>query len=650
MALVEVPNALAFSTMTSRAVSYAARVRPTVVAASLDALVVMTAVAVALVLRYDGAVPGGMWLKAEVFAVVAVAVFLAFGLRLGLYGHVWSYASVSEARRVLLAGGLATLVMTTLALALQLVDGAAFAEGSMLHQVLGGDPLPRSVPLIMGVLATGTFGLLRYQSRLFARGVQGKVVEGVPTLVVGAGDLGAWLVRQLQDGGPLRPVGFVDDDLSKSGRSVCGVRVLGITEEIAALVRAHGVESVVVAIADKTPALLRVVGEQARAAGVDVKSVPDASEILLKGMRPDDLRSLDTETLLGRASVRTDLTGAECLIRDQVVLVTGAGGSIGSEIARQVAAAQPRLLLALDNDETHLFDLMAGLPAAPAKPLLADVREEGRIRSLIAQYRPSLVFHAAAHKHVPILEEHPAEAIKTNVVGTKVLLEACEEFGVERFILVSTDKAVAPSSVMGSSKRIAEFLVADAARSSGRAYAAVRFGNVLGSRGSVVPTFARQIREGGPVTVTDPRMNRFFMTIPEATHLVLQAAAVAEGGDIIMLDMGQPVTILSLAEQMIKAAGLVPGLDIQIQVTGVRSGEKLEERLVDPLESVAETTHPSLRRVTPLPLESALLTEVVDRLRYLVAQGNEETTAREIVMLARDPGAALLTPPIALAG
>ena len=293
---------------------------------------------------------------------------------------------------------------------------------------------------------------------------------------------------------------------------------------------------------------------------------------------------------------------------------------------------------------------MAGLPSAPAKPLLADVREEGRIRSLIAQYRPSLVFHAAAHKHVPILEEHPAEAIKTNVVGTKVLLEACEEFGVERFILVSTDKAVAPSSVMGASKRIAEFLVADAARSSGRAYAAVRFGNVLGSRGSVVPTFARQIREGGPVTVTDPRMNRFFMTIPEATHLVLQAAAVAEGGDIIMLDMGQPVTILSLAEQMIKAAGLVPGLDIEIQVTGVRSGEKLEERLVDPLESVAETAHPSLRRVTPLPLQSPLLTEIVDRLRYLMAQGNDETTAREIVMLAHDPGEAFPPRHIALAG
>lgn len=652
MAYAEAVNAPTVAALTRRLARQAFRARATAMSASLDALVVLCAVAVALLLRYDGSPPGGMWPKAALFAGVAVGVFWAFGRRLGLYGHVWSYASIEEARKVLLAGGLATVTLTAFAFVLHAPTVAdSTTAGSFAYSLFSEDPLPRSVPLITGVLATGTLGLVRYQSRLFARRRPNQADKGAPTLVVGAGDLGAWLVRQLHEGGPLRPVGFVDDDTRKLGRSVCGVRVLGSTDEIAELVAERGVKTVVVAIADKTPGLLRVIGEQARAAGVEVKSVPDASEILLKGMRPDDLRSLDTERLLGRESIRTDLTGAECLIRDQVVLVTGAGGSIGSEIARQVTAARPRLLLVLDNDETHLFDLMAGLSSTtPVKPLLADVREESRIRSLIAQHRPSLVFHAAAHKHVPILEEHPKEAIKTNVLGTRVLLDACETFGVERFILVSTDKAVAPSSVMGASKRIAEFLVADSAYRTGLPYSAVRFGNVLGSRGSVVPTFARQIREGGPVTITDPRMNRFFMTIPEATHLVLQSSALAEGGDIIMLDMGEPVTIMSLAQQMIKAAGLVPGLDIEIQITGVRSGEKLEERLVDQSEAVSDTSHPSLRRVKPVRLDSLVLENVVDRLRELCVEGEDEATAREIVSLAREPDANMPLRSIAVAG
>jgi FlaA1/EpsC-like NDP-sugar epimerase len=615
---------------------YANRVRPAVVIAALDAVIVCLSVAAALLLRYDGSPPTSMWPKAALLAVLAVGSFIAFGRVLGVYGQVWTYASAREAGLLLTAGVLATLTLTGLtALASLAASTSPFELGPLRVTLLEGSPVPRSVPLIAGGLATGVLGLTRYHSRLFARRRFDQRTETPRVLVVGAGDLGSWLIRQFRDTRAATPVGFVDDDPGKQRRRVSGVAVLGRTPEIAEIVKDLDVEQVIVAIGRPTTELLLAVAEKARAAGATVKTVPDATEILLKGMRPDDLRSLDTERLLSRPSVQTDLTGIRDLLRGRVVLVTGAGGSIGSEIARQVAAAEPAQLLVLDNDETHLHDLRPDLPAAITLPLLADVRDELRIRRLVSRHRPSVVFHAAAHKHVPILEDHPCEAVQTNVLGTRTLLRACRDADVERFILISTDKAVAPSSVMGASKRVAELLVADMARETGRAYVSVRFGNVLGSRGSVVPIFARQIRDGGPVTITDPRMTRFFMTIPEATHLVLQAAGLAEGGDIFMLDMGSPVSIVSLAEQMIRASGQIPGVDVEIRVTGVRAGEKLAERLVDDHEVAAATGHPSLTRVTSNIPDAGTLEAEVDRMAGLCTDGDDLSVGSELLMLAR---------------
>ena len=612
---------------------YASRVRPAVVFSMLDATVIALSMAAALLLRFDGHPPPGMWPKAIAFALAAIVVFLAWGRRLGVYGQVWSYASIREAGQVLLTGVLATLTLTVLSVAAAWASQTATDGGAGLG-LFQGEPMPRSVPMIGGILATGVLGLTRYQSRLFSRRRMDAPSTQTRVLIVGAGEIGAWLVHQFRETAAVVPVGFVDDAPAKRHGRIGAVRVLGDSSDIADLVQRHLVDEVIVAIGTPDPEHLRRVAAAARSAGAVVKTVPTVSEILFKGMRPDDLRSLETEQLLGRTSVQTDLTHVRDLIRGRTVLVTGAGGSIGSEIARQVSAAEPARLLVLDNDETHLHDLRPDLPDDVTEYLLADIRDGSRIRRLVDLYRPSVVFHAAAHKHVPILEQHPSEAVQTNVLGTRELLRACHDAEVEHFILISTDKAVAPSSVMGASKRVAELLVADMARQSGRHYVSVRFGNVLGSRGSVVPIFARQIREGGPVTITDPRMTRYFMTIPEATHLVLQAAGLARGGEILMLAMGDPVSIVSLAEQMIRASGCIPGVDIEIQVTGTRPGEKLAEVLVDEQEAVSATAHPSILRIESHTPDGAILEGEIDMLADLGARGEEALSGRLLMELA----------------
>jgi FlaA1/EpsC-like NDP-sugar epimerase len=306
---------------------------------------------------------------------------------------------------------------------------------------------------------------------------------------------------------------------------------------------------------------------------------------------------LRIEDLLGREQVATDLDAVRDVVRGRRVLITGAGGSIGSEIARQVAEAEPGELILLDHDETHLHDVSATIDL-PVAQVLADIRDALAIDDVFAKWRPEVVFHAAAHKHVPLLEQHPCEAARTNVVGTHNVVEASRRFGAERFVFISTDKAVRPSSVMGASKRIGEQIVT-AKTPEGAKWCAVRFGNVLGSRGSVIPTFARQIAAGGPVTVTDPRMTRFFMSIPEAVQLVLQAATFAEGGEVFMLEMGVPVNILDLAERMIRLSGRNVGSDIAVRITGVRPGEKLEEELCAPGETAHPTSHPGIVRLYP---------------------------------------------------
>ncbi|MCY7288573.1 MAG: polysaccharide biosynthesis protein, partial [Cryobacterium sp.] len=344
--------------------------------------------------------------------------------------------------------------------------------------------------------------------------------------------------------------------------------------------------------------------------------------------------ALRIEDLLGRAQVETDLVAVRHLLEGRRVLVTGAGGSIGAEIARQVAACSPAHLVLLDHDETHLHDVATTM-SFPVVLDLADIRDADRLSRALVGHRPDIVFHAAAHKHVPILEDYPDEAVRTNILGTDNLLDAAQRAGVSRFVLISTDKAVQPSSVMGASKRMAEFLTVRAARETGLPYCAVRFGNVLGSRGSVVPTFMRQIEAGGPVTITDARMTRYFMSIPEAVQLVLQAAALSSGGEVFMLDMGEPMRIIDLAKRMIRLSGRRVGTDIEIRVTGTRPGEKLEERLRCDDELPESTAHPSVIRLNPFVPDGDTLLAAITTLAGLSAHEQREAVKHHLIGFTR---------------
>jgi FlaA1/EpsC-like NDP-sugar epimerase len=393
----------------------------------------------------------------------------------------------------------------------------------------------------------------------------------------------------------LTPVGFLDDDRVKVGMVIHGLSVLGTREDIPALVRKRGIDEVVIAMPTAPGRAIRDVVEICHQAGVACKTVPGVYELISGRVTIKQVRDVRIEDLLRREPVQIEGHDAAGYLEGRVVLVTGAGGSIGSELSRQIAVRRPQRLLLLGHGENSIYNILMEMrnvhPGMDVQPLLADIRDEGRLETLLAAHSPQVVFHAAAHKHVPLMERNVAEAVTNNVFGTHCLLAVAERHGVERFVLISTDKAVNPANVMGATKRVAELLVQEVAQRTGRAYVAVRFGNVLGSRGSVVPLFQRQIAEGGPVTVTHPEVERYFMTIPEAVQLVIQAGALGQGGEVFVLDMGEQMRVVDLAEALIRLHRLEPGRDIEIVFTGLRPGEKLSEELFATGEKIRRTRH-----------------------------------------------------------
>lgn len=557
--------------------------------AVLDVGVVLTAWLIAT--------PAAMRASGEVGSVLVVAgfVLLASAIQIvghrvaGMYGPVWEYASVEEAVRVVVGviGGVAAATVTLGVV--ELVTGAPF-------------PLS-TAPALAALLSLLGCGGVRFQARLYAaeRGEVARDTHRLRTVIVGAGAVGAALAHELtttDTGRSVRVVGFVDEDPSMARRSVRGLPVIGSTHDLAQVCLDNAIDRVLITTATTGPELRSTIA-RALATDAQVKVLPAASE---RGQGPlvRNLRDLDVTDLLGREPAPLGSEAIGEYLSGVTVLVTGAGGSIGSEVARQVIGFGPARLLVLDRDETLLHDLVTGpLAASGAEPILADICDERSIRSVFAQHRPDVVFHAAAQKHVPILEHFPAEAARVNVLGTLVVARTAAETGCRRFVHISTDKAADPCSVMGASKRAAEQIVFELGNQHDLPFVAVRFGNVLASRGSVVPTFLRQILEGGPITVTDPEMTRYFMTIPEAVGLVLQSGAMATEGRIYLLDMGEPVPILGLANQMIRLAGLRPDDDIKIEITGLRPGERLHERLHDDAEVVHPSAHASISSLEP---------------------------------------------------
>lgn len=592
-----------------RIARWASRCRTAFPLVLLDSTLCVSAYIGALMLRFDGDVTRAYWKVFWAFLPIAIAAHLVSNWLWRLDGAIWKHASVHEARHIALAG--------TTALAALLV----FVSITESYRV------PISVVLLGGLLSTLLMGALRFHSRLFAlRRHDGRSVHRVA--VLGAGEAGAGIVREMLRNPRLglHPAVVLDDDPRKIGKSLQGVRIVGRIDELAALAGTFDIHQALLAIPSADKELVSRALEASAAVGVPLKVLPGVSELVRGPASVRDARQTRIEDLLGRAQVETDLDAVQLLLAGRRVLVTGAGGSIGSEIVRQVAASGADEIVALDHDDTHLHEI-AGQTDGQIISVLADVRHREHLQQIFRRYRPEVVFHAAAYKHVPILETHACEAASTNVLGTKVLLETAAASGVQHLVVISTDKAVCPSSVMGASKWMGEQLMLAMAPPEGR-YCAVRFGNVLGSRGSVIPTFTSQIAAGGPVTVTHRDMTRYFMSIPEAVQLVLQAAAMARGHDIFMLDMGEPVRIMDLARRMITLAGREPGTDIEIRVTGMRPGEKLAEELRAPGEDADATQHPSILRVHPLPVPDAVLIDAVQRLSTSVQTCDEDEAAR----------------------
>jgi FlaA1/EpsC-like NDP-sugar epimerase len=597
-----------------------AQLRVDISFAIVDAMLIGVAYLAALGIRsLDGQLPTVWWSRVLLVLPAIIAVHLVANVFMGTYGHVWEYASIGEAKKVLAASFWAS---------------TALVLGNL---AIGGTPrlVPLSVLILGGLLTLGFLGVVRFRSRLFSFHRSLKLDSRDRVLILGTGKRAADLARNAVRGPyAVNVVGFVSSGSMDGNRRLAGLPVLGELEDIASLITRYGIHQVIVA-SEGASVLARRLVDLCVDVDVRLRIMPDFDELFTGHDGGPDIRDLELDDLLLRPRVSTDLDSVESTLYGKTVLVTGAGGSIGSEIVAQVLAFMPKRVIAMDHDETHLHDGMLRW-AAPAGtkliPALCDLRDQAKLRRLIEKYQPHVVYHAAAHKHVPILERWPEEAIKTNVVGTANLIEAVRENRTERFVLISTDKTVEPKGVMGASKRVAEMLTQSAAETSsdGCIFTAVRFGNVLGSRGSVVPTFMEQIRTGGPVTITDEGMTRYFMTISEAVELVLQASALADNGEVFVLDMGQPVRILDLAHRMIRLAGLVPGRDIEVKITGARPGEKLIEELAHgPLVS---SPHPQINIATaPVP-GPVTLYEFVQRLDQLSTTSRGRREMKDLLL------------------
>lgn len=606
----------------------AARVRADVSFALVDAFIIAMAYVAGLVARFmDGLGVSADWWPSFWRVVPAVVlVHLIANVAFGTYGHVWEYASVAEALRVGAASATAGFVIVV-----GLVIG---------RDALGVvQPIPISVVLLGAMFTLIGMGAIRFRTRMFSFQRMSQRGTVVRALIVGTDRPAAVLARQAPNLNPVADiVGFVDiDEDNLNPRRLVGLPVWSGVDRVPDLVKSYDIDQVIVATT-APEWMLRDLVDECMSVDVALRIVPDLNA-LLKGNANTSIRNIEFSDLLPRPTVQTDLAPVIEMLQGRRILVTGAGGSIGSEIVQQCLAIEGTTVVALDNDETHLHDAMGDWRLTGNEPIqsLCDVRDLGRVTSVFERYQPEIVFHAAAHKHVPILESCPEEAVKTNITGTGNVIQCAEKFGVERFVLISTDKAVNPSSVMGASKRIAEMVAQAAARRSSRTiFTSVRFGNVLGSRGSVIPTFLRQIESGGPVTVTDPRMTRYFMTIPEAVQLVLQSGALAEGGEVFVLDMGEPVRIMDLASRLIRLAGLVPGRDVEIEITGVRPGEKLEEILSD--GPLAASPHPKINKASIASPDEALLIAELDLLRDLADSGARGQVAEVIHRISRAAG------------
>ncbi|MGX9133215.1 polysaccharide biosynthesis protein [Rummeliibacillus sp. JY-2-4R] len=584
--------------------------------ATLDSVIVLFSIFVGYFLLHPTINP----FKEKILLVSSLTFFFAHhvsAMYYGLYRKVWEYASIGELTSIFKA--------VTYSIFIVAIVQFIFIRNIMFT--------PLMITWMLHLLLIGG-------SRISWRMFRDKIChKSCPknqkrTLIIGAGSTGSMIVRQLQRSNTsrLKPVAFLDDDPSKVGLEVLGIRVLGGRLQLKQVIESFEVEHILIAIPSMNRKDLANLSQQCLATGIKTQTVPLIDDLLTGEISIKEIRDVNIEDLLGREEIKLDMKTVSNKLTEQIVLVTGAGGSIGSEICRQVMNFKPKQLLLLGHGENSIYNIYMELKGMETVQngqtelveIIADIRDRNRIFDIINNYRPNVIYHAAAHKHVPLMEDNPMEAVKNNIFGTKNVAEAAHTFNVRNFVMISTDKAVNPPNIMGATKRFAEMIVQNLAQESKTKFAAVRFGNVLGSRGSVIPLFKKQIAKGGPVTVTDERMTRYFMTIPEAARLVIQAGSLAEGGEVFVLDMGEPVKIVDLAKNLIRLTGYSEA-DIPIEYTGVRPGEKLYEELLNDNEIQQEKVFPKIHIGKAEPMEKENLYAIAESLSHMSQKELKQT-------------------------
>lgn len=584
-----------------------------------DAAVFVIVPFLALLLRLDGDTSSAYFNILLKVVLIGVIIKLAVFSFYGIYNRIWRYATIKDMFAIIGACTIGGVIVALLGLCLDV-------------------KLPRSIYIISYILDVGMicFSRLVVRMLLLMNQRDGDVLEN-SLVIIGAGDAGAMIAREMiQRGESKKLVGFLDDDSTKVGKKILGYTVLGVSDDIAEIAAQNELREIVIAMPSVKGSIIRDIADKCKQTGCKVKVLPGIYELIDGKVSMQQLRNIDIEDLLRRDSIKLDMQAISDYIEGKTVLVTGAGGSIGSELCRQISKARPEKLLLLGRGENSIYEIHQELIERFGPdmyiPIIADIRDEDRLETVFSRYKPQLVFHAAAHKHVPLMEAQPEEAVKNNIFGTRNVALAADRHCAEAFVMISTDKAVNPTSVMGATKRIAELVIQDINKRSKTMYAIVRFGNVLGSRGSVVPLFKKQIAKGGPITITDPEMVRYFMTIPEAAQLVLQAGTFSKGGEVFLLDMGEPVKILDMARDLVSLHGLVPDKDIKFVFTGLRPGEKLYEELLTAEEGTQKTTHD---RIFQAPIVEEVTEETMKLINGL--QSEKDTKAILLIIKALIP-------------
>ena len=588
-----------------------------------DAILIVLSVFLAFLVRFEGQIPLRYLLNIEGIISLSLIITLPIFYFSKLYYFSWMYVSAEELVSLMKATALSFLILTASFFVLR--D----------HPVFSG--FPRSTLFITYFFVFILAGGIRFAKRIYLQIVPVKKRGAEKTLIVGAGDAGEQILRNILSSRPNQflPVGFVDDNPAKQGIIIHGLKVMGKIDDIPTVVKEKKVEGLIIAIPSGGSQIIRKAVEKGREAGLrKIKIIPPIDEVIAGRVTLGALREVEMEDLLGREPVSLDQKSIENFLQQKTVLVTGAAGSIGSELCRQIAKFNPSILMLLDQDETGIFNISEELddkfPKLNKVYFVADVRDEEKINKIFQEFHPQVVFHAAAYKHVPLMEQHPDEAIKNNILGTKVLAETALKNGTEKFILISTDKAVNPSSVMGATKRVGEMICQAWNQRNSTKFISVRFGNVLNSRGSVIPIFREKIKKREPIEITHPEMKRFFMTTPEACLLVMQAGAMGQGGEVFVLDMGDPIKIVDLARELIRLSGLEPDKDVPIVFTQPRPGEKIFEELLTAEEGTVATQNQKIFMAKLSDINQEKLNTGLDKLEKLAHNGEKENIVRTL--------------------